>query len=386
MKKIIYTFLASVLALGSTIGQTTPDILINADWSACKIGDDQTSGISGWFLDKGDAPDTLGTFKIEKSDLKLDGANTKMMHIAVPTKTTSADPQWQYSYQAVISKVNVKIDGWYRMTCWVKGAQENTKMNVTVGEYNTWTEIARIDQYLLPTTWTKLSLAFKSTRDSLRAPFHYGWVGEYYLANIKAIESHLSFCQANKTGDTISTTFGYSVGDLPATFDPSTFTIKVDGTTVGIDAVDTCKYLGVKGLSFKLTSPIPSSASSVTMSYNAPVSADDQIKFTSATVKPDNAVAIDSFANETVDISLIPSTAIPNVNLNNAVSVFPNPCVDNLTVTGLRNGNVIKVYNIAGIEVLSSVANSSIANLDVAKLAKGVYMVSVNNQTVKVLK
>ena len=72
------------------------------------------------------------------------------------------------------------------------------------------------------------------------------------------------------------------------------------------------------------------------------------------------------------------SVATTDVELNDFFNVYPNPTRDvlNITSNGYQSGNV---YNSTGRKVMN-LTSSNINSIDVASLAKGVYIISLQDQ------
>ncbi|RZJ37129.1 MAG: T9SS type A sorting domain-containing protein [Chryseobacterium sp.] len=75
---------------------------------------------------------------------------------------------------------------------------------------------------------------------------------------------------------------------------------------------------------------------------------------------------------------------------SSAISYYPNPAKNNLTVENSQELTNITIYDLAGKVVLKQDANSKNVKLDVSKLAKGVYMMRAATKegakTVKIIK
>jgi hypothetical protein len=79
------------------------------------------------------------------------------------------------------------------------------------------------------------------------------------------------------------------------------------------------------------------------------------------------------------------ATAISETStVSNNLRVYPNPAVDVLFVKGVSSNKGLKVYNITG--VAQAVPSTLIADglqLNVGALPQGVYLIQVNNKTIK---
>ena len=68
------------------------------------------------------------------------------------------------------------------------------------------------------------------------------------------------------------------------------------------------------------------------------------------------------------------------------LSVFPNPVASTLTLDGLKDATVVYVRTLEGATVISTTLSPDNTTLNVSGLAAGVYLLQVNNTTVKFIK
>ena len=72
--------------------------------------------------------------------------------------------------------------------------------------------------------------------------------------------------------------------------------------------------------------------------------------------------------------------------VGNAFKVYPNPTTGPITATGLTVGTTIKVYAITGALVATYTANAEKMIIDLSSLPAGIYLLSANSRTIKVVK
>ena len=92
--------------------------------------------------------------------------------------------------------------------------------------------------------------------------------------------------------------------------------------------------------------------------------------------------------NSIFRITFNPNTSVGNVILNEAeFSIYPNPVVNKFFVNGLNDTDVsITIYQLNGRMVYHSAMSDFRSGVDVSDLQAGLYLVKVNNQTLKISK
>ena len=75
------------------------------------------------------------------------------------------------------------------------------------------------------------------------------------------------------------------------------------------------------------------------------------------------------------------SSSEENVNRNFAINLFPNPAGDqlNVWVEGADRKTEIRVYNLMGKLVMQQQSGNTLTQLNISKLAAGIYLLNVNN-------
>ena len=68
------------------------------------------------------------------------------------------------------------------------------------------------------------------------------------------------------------------------------------------------------------------------------------------------------------------------------VTIFPNPVVSVLKLTGLRENATAKIYSLGGALVVEKVLSAENTDIDVAHLPAGMYVLTVNKTSVKFVK
>lgn len=79
-----------------------------------------------------------------------------------------------------------------------------------------------------------------------------------------------------------------------------------------------------------------------------------------------------------------PESSVHNYTDPNRVTVFPNPASGIVTVTNIESGD-IRIFNLAGQEVLQFSMTKKVMNLDVSGLDKGMYLLKSGDSTAKLM-
>jgi len=80
------------------------------------------------------------------------------------------------------------------------------------------------------------------------------------------------------------------------------------------------------------------------------------------------------------------ATGFKTPQVNGTVSVFPNPALTDITVSGTVSGAKIKLFSVGGALLQTIPAQESSTNIDVSSLPKGLYLLQTGGQTLKVIK
>ena len=86
------------------------------------------------------------------------------------------------------------------------------------------------------------------------------------------------------------------------------------------------------------------------------------------------------------DINKIVNTSLSTQNISSTrFSLSPNPAKDFTVLNGVKKGAKISVYDLSGKLLLSTIATESQFTINTTSFTKGVYMVKVDNQSVKLV-
>jgi len=82
-------------------------------------------------------------------------------------------------------------------------------------------------------------------------------------------------------------------------------------------------------------------------------------------------------------------TGIDNNTINSNINIYPNPTngIVNIDLSKIQSGSKVQIYSIVGKKVYEETTNKSfgIKSIDLSEQENGVYLVSVNNKTYKIL-
>lgn len=89
--------------------------------------------------------------------------------------------------------------------------------------------------------------------------------------------------------------------------------------------------------------------------------------------------AVDLSGNRAVEL-LVTILSSKDSGRNNKVQLYPNPCLTELTVSGIESVNSnVSIYSAAGVRLIEKAANGTHAKFDVSHLPKGSYFVKFVN-------
>ena len=79
------------------------------------------------------------------------------------------------------------------------------------------------------------------------------------------------------------------------------------------------------------------------------------------------------------------TTGIEQVG-NHKFTAYPSPTDGPLTITGLKPGTTVRLYNIVGTQVTTLTAEAETITIDISHLARGLYLLHADGKTVRVIK
>lgn len=159
---------------------------------------------------------------------------------------------------------------------------------------------------------------------------------------------------------------------------PVTYTVTYNSTTnVTCNVGDTLKFYGTIPGFYAV-----SVNSSVVITPHACNTSPYYIGF-HVVVSGDNTFSINSTWNGTINVNLATSLSEKNASAN--IKLFPNPAVNVLQVSVLNKTNLM-VYTTTGQVVITTALEAGANEVDVSKLASGIYYVKVGDVVSKLVK
>ncbi|MDR0370863.1 MAG: T9SS type A sorting domain-containing protein, partial [Prevotellaceae bacterium] len=68
------------------------------------------------------------------------------------------------------------------------------------------------------------------------------------------------------------------------------------------------------------------------------------------------------------------------------INAYPNPAQDNLAVSGTQAGQTVRITNMSGQQIGAYTASEGETHINLSTLAKGIYIVSVDDFSVKIIR
>lgn len=159
---------------------------------------------------------------------------------------------------------------------------------------------------------------------------------------------------------------------------PVTYTVTYNTTTnVTCNVGNTLKFYGVSAASYAVIingslsiAPHPCMTSPYYIGYHVVVSGD-------------NTFSINSTWNGTITVNV--TTGVNENNASANIKLFPNPVVNVLQVSVINKANLM-VYTPTGQVVITTALEAGSNEVDVSKLASGIYYVKVGDVVSKLVK
>jgi len=129
----------------------------------------------------------------------------------------------------------------------------------------------------------------------------------------------------------------------------------------------------------------------VTLSANGteatyPVSDVQQVVFASNSMTVKMKEGADASSITCIKFTESTATGIIDQKSESAISVFPNPVTDMLSVSGVKKDAIIYLYNMNGALLQTVTSQENATNINVSSLQQGIYLLRINNLIIKFIK
>ena len=370
MKKTFYFFTAVFLMANLALNAQTL-VNPNGGFEETEIGQYfKGDDVAGWSLDytEDGSITTFPEFFIVE-DVVKEGSRALWM---ILNEVGGND----WSVQVVNEPIPVETNTYYVYSVWAMAeGHDGLRVNFTVGNL-TYAEMGRRGNEEMPNgEWKNVVFLFKNTNnDTLRAPLHFSLSANadlvpanFYIDDLQIFYSPLASAETNEGGDTVIIEFEWPINEIPAGFDPTAFTVSVNGTANAVTAVTQHEEY----LHLQLTSSF-SIGDMIFISYTKPGS--DYLTYSTAPGTPPTP-DVESFSGIPVSNEII--VGIYSYRINKNIKLFPNPVENNLTLSGLESVSSIEILTVSGQVIDSYKVYDSTHIIDVADLHKGIYFVKV---------
>ena len=86
------------------------------------------------------------------------------------------------------------------------------------------------------------------------------------------------------------------------------------------------------------------------------------------------------FGNDTT------SLAIPSVEMDSKIQIYPNPVQQSLIIKGVQKNETIRIFTLNGMVMTTAKVYDELTSIDVSNLPVGQYLLQVNTQIMKLIK
>ncbi len=379
MKKLIYSVLVIVLYCGTLSAQQ--DFVTNGGFEDSPVNimyTTSTTEVAGWLLE---IQSGACSFMVSDQEAAVYAGDHGLM---VNVTELGSD---SYSLQAVGDSLHLEEEEFYKATLMVKSmVTDSAHMAFTVGRYDPFSEYARLgggpDHYyrLAPfNEWRKLSVVFMAVVDLIRVPIHFQELGITYIDELHVTQSEICDAWIDESGDYLYLDLGINTDAVPAAFDLSNITLKVNGNDRGISSleVDAETLKPLRSILKAQVAGTIGTGAAVTISYSRPASG--FLTYDDARVDanyPNDKVP--KFTNMPVE-NLSTVVGVHDFNATSALTWYLNESRDLLTVDGLETAELIEIYSITGQLIKSVRVSNTRETIGMSEFPAGVYILSVRN-------
>ncbi|MGC8803151.1 MAG: T9SS type A sorting domain-containing protein, partial [Bacteroidales bacterium] len=270
-----------------------------------------------------------------------------------------------WDIQAVYEHIAVSQAAYYRATFYARSTSGYT-FRAAIGTYNNYAELTNAT-FTVGKDWTRVALVcYNPDQDELRVTISAFEAGHYYIDDMSLIESPIAGATVVPTGDSIiiQTISGI---DASSNFDPSSFTVTVDGTEVPVEKV-TIVPRKTNQLALIMSNTILPNQK-VEISHVG-----GKIFYTNTNNLPDDNLI--AFSDEAFNLSKASANNITTPQASQ-IRIFPNPAADYVSIALAHPISSVEIYSLSG-QLVSRLKNPS-ATLDVSNLSSGSYIMFVED-------
>jgi hypothetical protein len=86
-------------------------------------------------------------------------------------------------------------------------------------------------------------------------------------------------------------------------------------------------------------------------------------------------------------VNILAEGTTDNVTVvNDRFEAYPNPVSDILTLKGIKQGDIIRIFNLTGSNVATYNAEAETVTIDLTHFYPGIYFINANGNTLKIVK
>lgn len=268
-----------------------------------------------------------------------------------------------WDIQAVYERIAVSQAAYYRATFYARSTS-GYKFRAAIGTYNNYAELTNAT-FTVGKNWTRVALVcYNPDQDSLRVTISAFEAGQYYIDDMSLIESPIAGATVVPTGDSIiiQTISGI---DASSNFDPTAFTVTVDGNEVPVEKVAIVPKQTNQLALIMSTTILPNQK--VEISHVG-----GKIFYTNTNNLPDDNLI--AFSDEAFNLSQASSNSVNNLQ-QRQLSIFPNPAEKYISIALAQPISSIEIYSLSG-QLVSRLKNPS-TTIDISNLSSGSYVMVV---------
>ena len=80
------------------------------------------------------------------------------------------------------------------------------------------------------------------------------------------------------------------------------------------------------------------------------------------------------------------TVAVPSVETNSRIQIYPNPVLQSLIIKGAQTNETVRIFTLTGTLITTATVFDELTTIDLSNLPVGQYLLQVNTQIVKLIK